>query len=43
MFKALNNLMKTIAIAGLMWMGFDYFWSKTLEFVKEFQLTYKKK
>lgn len=43
MFKALNNLMKTIAITGLMWMGFDYFWSKTLEFVKEFRLTYKKK
>ena len=43
MFKALNNLMKTIAITGLMWMGFDYFWSKTLEFFDKFQLTYKKK
>lgn len=43
MFKALNNLCKTIAITGLMWMGFDYFWGKTLEFVKEFKLHYVKK
>lgn len=43
MFKALNNLCKTIAITGLMWMGFDYFWSKFLEFIKEFKLHYVKK
>lgn len=43
MFKALNNLCKTIAITGLMWMGFDYFWAKTLEFVKEFKLHCVKK
>lgn len=43
MLKSLNNLCKTIAITGLMWMGFDYFWAKVSEFIKEFKIHYVKK
>lgn len=43
MWKSLNNMFKTVAVTGLLWMGFDYFLAKTLEFIKEFKVIYTKK
>lgn len=43
MFKALNQMYKTIAVYGLMWFGFSYFWAKLSEVSTEFKARYLKK
>lgn len=43
MFKALNNLYKTIAVYGLMWFGFSYFWAKVSEVFAGIKVQYFKK
>lgn len=43
MFKALNQMYKTIAVYGLMWFGFSYFWAKLSEVSTEIKARYFKK